>query len=136
MTDTIKAVEQNEKHELLLTKVLALDRNVRFAAIANMKGELLARMVRSDLQTIMSLDETKKFMGWSAAAWNLRKEHHPKLGKELYNISVFEKLRRATLALDENRIMLIVIDNQGGLMQILDKLLNLILYKDPTHEYR
>lgn len=126
-------MDQNEKHELLLYRLLNLDQNVRFAAISDMDGELLARAVRPDLQVILTLDETKTSMKWATDAWKLRKSHHPKLGKELYTLIVFEKLRRATMALGDDRLLLVTIDNKGGLMQILDKILNLVIYKDPTH---
>ena len=127
-------MDQNEKHELLLYRLLNLDQNVRFAAISDKDGNLLARAVRPDLQTILTPDETKNFTKWTSEAWNLRRAHHPKLGMELYNISVFEKVRRATFALGDDRLVLATIDNKGGLMQILDKILNLVLYKDYTHD--
>lgn len=127
-------MDRDEKHEMLLKRLMSLDQNVRFAAISDMDGTLLARTVRPDLHTILTPEETKHFMKWASDAWKLRKAHHPKLGMELYNISVFEKVRRATFALDEDRLILVTIDNKGGMMQILDKVLNLILYKDPTHD--
>ncbi|MCE2509208.1 MAG: hypothetical protein J4G04_07960 [Nitrosopumilaceae archaeon] len=127
-------MDQNEKHELLLYRLLNLDQNVRFAAISDKDGNLLARAVRPDLQTILTPDETKNFTKWTSEAWNLRRAHHPKLGMELYNISVFEKVRRATFALGDDRLVLATIDNKGGMMQILDKILNLVLYKDYTHD--
>ena len=126
-------MEQEGKNEQLLAKVLGLDDNIRFAAISDMDGDLLASAVRPDVRTMVTLDQTKQFMQWSTAAWKLRKAHHPKLGRELYNLSVFENLRRATMMVDENRLILIAIDNKGGQKQILDKILNMILYKDPTH---
>ena len=129
-------MDQAEKHKLMLTKVLKLDRHIRFAAIADMEGKLLASAVRADVSTLVTLEDTKRFMQWSVTAWNMRKAHHPKLGKELYNISTFEKLRRATMMVDDDRLILITIDNKGGQKQILDKILNMIIYKDPTHEYR
>ncbi len=129
-------MDQAEKHKLMLTKVLKLDRHIRFAAIADMEGKLLASAVRADVSTLVTLEDTKKFMQWSVTAWKMRKAHHPKLGKELYNISTFEKLRRATMMVDDDRLILITIDNKGGQKQILDKILNMIIYKDPTHEYR
>ena len=126
-------MEQGGKNEQLLTQVLGLDDNIRFAAISDMDGNLLASAVRPDVRTMVTLDQTKQFMQWSTAAWKLRKAHHPKLGRELYNLSVFENLRRATMMVDEDRLILIAIDNKGGQKQILDKILNMILYKDPTH---
>ena len=34
----------------------------------------------------------------------------------------------------DDRLVLATIDNKGGMMQILDKILNLVLYKDYTHD--
>jgi hypothetical protein len=36
------------------------------------------------------------------------------------------------MPLDKNRILLVTIDNAGGQKQILDALLNEVIYKDPT----
>ena len=86
-------MDQNEKHELLLYRLLNLDQNVRFAAISDKEGNLLARAVRPDLQTILTPDETKNFMKWTSEAWNLRRAHHPKPGHGACTISA--SLRRS-----------------------------------------
>jgi hypothetical protein len=60
-------------------------------------------------------------------------KHYDKVGKGLYTLAVYEKLRRATIPLPDGNILLVTIDNAGGQKQILDQVLNEVIYHDPTN---
>ncbi len=117
----------------LLKAVLEADKNVRFAGISDLDGNLLHSMVHEGIETLMTLDETKDTLKHAAMAWKSRMKHYDKIGRGLYTLAVYEKLRRATIPLGDNLILLVTIDNQGGQKQIMDHLLNIVLYHDYTY---
>jgi len=115
-----------------MDKILAIDDNIRFVAISDLDGSLIASKSREGANLFLSPQSTQDTLRHAAAAWKSRMKHFDEIGRGLYTLAVYEKLRRVTMPLDENRILLVTIDNAGGQKQILDALLNEVIYKDPT----
>ena len=116
-----------------MDRILGLDDNIRFVAISDLDGNLIASKGREGANLFLSPESTKDTLRHAATAWKSRMKHVDEIGRGLYTIAVYEKLRRITMPLDENRILLVTIDNAGGQKQILDALLNEVIYKDPTY---
>jgi len=115
-----------------MDRILGIDENIRFVAISDLDGNLLASKRREGANLFLSPESTQDTLRHAASAWKSRMKHFDEIGRGLYTIAVYEKLRRVTMPLAENRILLVTIDNAGGQKQILDSLLNEVIYKDPT----
>ena len=113
-------------------KILALDENIRFAAISDLDGNLIVSKSQEGVDLYLSPESTKDTLHHAASAWKSRMKHVNEIGRGLYTIAVYEKLRRVTMPIADDRILLVTIDNAGGQKQILDELLNLVVYKDYT----
>jgi len=114
-------------------KILAIDENIRFAAISDLDGNLIVSKSQEGVDLYLSPESTKDTLHHAASAWKSRMKHVDEIGKGLYTIAVYEKLRRVTMPLPGDRILLVTIDNAGGQKQILDALLNAVIYKDYTY---
>jgi hypothetical protein len=114
-------------------KILALDENIRFAAISDLDGNLIVSKSQEGVDLYLSPESTKDTLHHAASAWKSRMKHVDEIGKGLYTIAVYEKLRRVTMPITDDRILLVTIDNAGGQKQILDALLNAVIYKDYTY---
>ena len=115
-----------------MDRILSIDENIRFVAISDLDGNLLASKSREGANLFLSPESTQDTLRHAASAWKSRMKHFDEIGRGLYTLAVYEKLRRVTMPLAENRILLVTIDNAGGQKQILDSLLNEVIYKDPT----
>ena len=115
-----------------MNKILAIDDNIRFVAISDLDGNLIASKSKEGADLFLSPESTQDTLHHAASAWKSRMKHFDEIGRGLYTLAVYEKLRRVTMPLSENRILLVTIDNAGGQKQILDALLNEVIYKDPT----
>ena len=115
-----------------LDRIMAIDENIRFAAICDMDGNAIASKSREGADLYLSPEDTQDTLKHAASAWKSRMKHYDKVGKGLYTLAVYEKLRRATVPMPDGNILLVTIDNAGGQTQILDLVLNEILYHDPT----
>ncbi len=120
----------SDENQNLVDKVLALDENIRFAAIADLDGNMLISKSQEGTNLYLSPESTKDTLRHAATAWKSRMKHVDEIGRGLYTIAVYEKLRRVTMPIAAERILLVTIDNAGGQKQILDALLNLVVYKD------
>ncbi len=120
----------SDENQNLVDKILALDENIRFAAIADLDGNMILSKSQEGTNLYLSPESTKDTLHHAATAWRSRMKHVDEIGRGLYTIAVYEKLRRVTMPLADDRILLVTIDNAGGQKQILDELLNLVVYKD------
>jgi len=120
----------SDENQNLVDKILALDENIRFAAIADLDGNMIISKSQEGTNLYLSPESTKDTLHHAATAWKSRMKHVNEIGRGLYTIAVYEKLRRVTMPLGDDRILLVTIDNAGGQKQILDELLNLVVYKD------
>src|SRR6476620_6476797 len=109
----------------LCKQILQLDRSIRFAGVANMKGKLVAQAYREGLIPLLTKQETE-----------LSALQAKKLGKTMYAFAHYEKLNRATISLiDDPRsdyVLLVSFDlNAEHESIILHKILPLVR-KDRT----
>ena len=123
----------SDENQNLVDKILALDENIRFAAIADLDGNMILSKSREGTNLYLSPESTKDTLRHAATAWKSRMKHVDEIGRGLYTIAVYEKLRRVTMPLSDDRILLVTIDNAGGQKQILDAILNEVVYKDYTY---
>ena len=114
----------------LVNRLFNLDTNIRFAAIANKSGEILAKGSKSDTNLFLSPEETQETIHHAITAWKSREKHYSKIGDGLYTLAVYEKLRRATIPLPSGNLLLVTIDNAGGQQQIMEKIINEVKIHD------
>ncbi len=124
----------SDENQNKVDQILALDENIRFVAISDLDGNLIASKSKEGTDLYLSPESTKDTLHHAASAWKSRMKHVNEIGRGLYTIAVYEKLRRVTMPLADDRILLVTIDNAGGQKQILDELLNLVVYKDYTFQ--
>jgi len=114
----------------LVNRLFNLDKNIRFVAVANKSGDILAKATKSDTNLFLSPDETQETIHHAITAWKSREKHYPKIGDGLYTLAVYEKLRRATIPLPSGNLLLVTIDNAGGQQQIMEKIINEVKIHD------
>jgi hypothetical protein len=119
-------------YEHLLDRVMDLDNNIRHARICDMDGNVVCSRKRSGVVNLLTEQETQESLNYSVNSWKVRNQLSHKIGKGRYVLAVYEKLRRITLPLGENHLLLVSIDNKGGQMDIIEKLEN-ELHGDYTH---
>ncbi len=118
--------------EHLLDRVMDLDGNIRHARICDMNGNVVGSRQRQGVINLLTEQETRESLKYSVNSWKTRSQLAHKIGKGRYVLAVYEKLRRVTLPLDENHLLLVSFDNKGGQMDIVEKLEN-ELHGDYVH---
>lgn len=118
--------------EHLLDRVMDLDENIRHARVCDMSGNVVCSRQRPGVVNLLTEEETRESLKYSVNSWKVRAQLADKIGKGRYVLAVYEKLRRVTLPLDQNHLLLVSFDNKGGQMDIVEKLEN-ELHGDYTH---
>ena len=118
------------EYESFLNRLFNLDNNIRFVAVANKSGEVLAKGSKPNTSLFLSPEETQETLHHAITAWKSREKHYSKIGEGLYTLAVYEKLRRATIPLPSGNLLLVTIDNAGGKQQIMEKIINEVKIHD------
>ncbi len=115
------------KHQQLIDTIMENNKNIRFTAICNMVGDVEVTGQSEGIEKFLTTEETKESLENSAQAWlHATKTISKKIGKGLYTLTTYEKLRRVTVPLEDGFLLLATMDNTGEENQIMDGILKLV----------
>jgi len=100
-----------EKYEKLLNMLMDFNNDIRFAAVCNSSGEILWHSQRKGIRNLVPIEDTKKTLLRAINAWNEREKVAKIVGRGLYTIAAYEKIKRITVPLDKGNLLFISIDN-------------------------
>jgi hypothetical protein len=109
--------------------ILSVDESIRFVGIATLTGAILAIKYRANLIPLLTQEETASSIKHSIWRMESRRDLEEKLGKTLYVIATYEKLKRATIPVgqDGNSILIISFDKGCDAESIIrNKILTII----------
>jgi hypothetical protein len=109
----VKKPANMEKHEKLLNMLMDFNPLVRFTAVCTSDGQIEWSSQRDDVTNIIPLEETKSSIKRAAESWKARGELSENgTGRGMYTISAYEKIKRITIPLDDDRILFISTNNE------------------------
>jgi len=101
-------------HKQLIDTIMDNDRNIRFATVCNMAGELQISRQKSGIERFLNKEDTQKSLEYATKAWiHARRPYFKKIGKGLYTLTAYEKLKRVTIPLPDGLFM---IHQQNGVI--------------------
>ena len=119
-----------------LEVLMMSNKKVRFSAICNLEGKLLFQKRREDIRELFSLEETQKQLSGTIDSWKSRSEIKEKIGKPMYSITSYEKIKRMTIPIDDEHLLFISMDNKEEEVEkfrnIGIKNISALLENDPT----
>jgi hypothetical protein len=84
----------------LCKKIIELDSAIRFAGIPNKFGKQIVVEYRKGLTPLLTDTESELYAIESVMRMNNRKDYESKLGKPIYSFTLYEKIKRTTISLD------------------------------------
>ncbi len=101
-----------EKHEQLLNMLMDFSPHIRFTAVCTNEGEIEWHSQRDSVTNIIPIEDTKESIKRAAESWNARADLSGNgTGRGMYTITAYEKIKRITIPLNEDRILFISTDN-------------------------
>ena len=101
-----------EKHEKLLNMLMDFNKSIRFAAIYDKKGQILWHSQREGIKNIVPYEETKQTLLRTIPAWKENMKVTKDVGSGLYSITSYEKIKRISIPLDDEKMLFISINNE------------------------
>jgi hypothetical protein len=109
--------------------ILGLDESIRFVGIATLTGAILAMKYRANLIPLLTQEETASSIKYSVWRVESRRALEEKLGKTLYVVATYEKVKRATIPVGQEgqSILIISFDIESDAESIIrNKILTII----------
>lgn len=89
--------------------ILGLDESIRFVGIATLNGAILAVKYRANLIPLLTREETASSIKNSVWRMASRRVLEEKIGKALYVVATYEKLKRATIPVGQDGQSVLII---------------------------
>ena len=106
--------------------IMNLDPQVRFAGICDDTGEIKYGGHRSGVTNLLSPEETKKSNLQALARWGLRNSLSPKIGKGKYAMAEYEKIKRITMPIGDDHLLLVTTEVNVEHDKLIKNILKLI----------
>jgi len=92
-----------------------------------MVGDIEVTGQNEGIEKFLTSEETKENLESAAQAWiHAKKTIAKKIGKGLYTLTAYEKLKRVTVPLDDGFLLLATMDSTGNQTQTIDGILKLV----------
>ncbi len=89
----------------LVDNMLEANKNIRYACICDGEGEILWNSRRKNLESLITLEETKDSVKAACKIWRERDKLSGKIGKGKFALVDYEKLKRITVPLANNHLL-------------------------------
>lgn len=84
-------------------KIMDLDVSIRLVTICTNDGEIMYSDHREGVRNLLTPEESKSSLQLAINAWKARGELAPKIGKGKYVLAEYEKIKRITMPLSDNK---------------------------------
>jgi len=89
----------------LCSMILEANKNVRYATICDSEGKILWNSRRNNLQSLITLEDTKDSLKRVLGNWKEREKLSEKIGRRRYNIEGYEEVKIITILLRNNHLL-------------------------------
>ncbi len=113
-------------YDKICKDIFNLDQKIRFAGICDDTGETRYGGMREGLTSLLSPEETQKSVQLAIGRWGLRDALTPKTGRAKYAMAEYDKIKRVTLPLNDEYLLLVSMDVESDHNRIIDGILKLI----------
>lgn len=92
--------ETERRLDSLCSRILDSDMTIRFVGISNKMGNQIISRYRSGLVPLLTPKEIEMYAMQSVLRMNTRKDYESKLGKPIYSFTLYQKIKRVTVTLE------------------------------------
>jgi hypothetical protein len=84
-------------------QIMDLDSGIRLVTICTNDGKIMHSDHREGVVNLLTPEESKKSLELAINAWKVRSELAPKIGKGKYVLAEYERIKRITMPLNDNK---------------------------------
>lgn len=111
--------------ENFCSQILESNHKIRFATVYDEWGVKLAGGIRHGIENLLSPHAEKELVSLSVMDWKSRKEMAKWLGKTIYTLGEYEKIKRFSFYLGEDNLLLVSTEKDADTDQVVDQVIKL-----------
>jgi hypothetical protein len=92
--------EDEQRLDSLCSKIIESDKTIRFVGISNKMGNQIISRYRNGLTPLLTPTEIEMYAMQTVLRMNTRKDFELKLGKPIYSFTLYQKVKRVTITLE------------------------------------
>jgi hypothetical protein len=92
--------EAEQRLDSLCGRIIESDNGIRFVGISNKMGNQIISRYRSGLTSLLTPKEIEMYAIQTLLRMNTRKDYESKLGKPIYSFTLYQKIKRVTVTLE------------------------------------
>jgi len=110
----------------LSKQIMDSEPQIRFAAIANSKGELIAGGQKNSVEKILANDEINMSIHYALQKRDLYTNLAYKIGRERYSITEYEKVTMISIPINSQELFLISTEPKADYFTIIDNVYSIL----------
>jgi hypothetical protein len=95
--------------EKICDEILELDSSIRFAGIGSKMGKLVAAKFNPEVKVLLTREEIEANIIKAVLRMKTREDYEQKLGKTIYTFALYDKVKRASIALNKRDYSLLMV---------------------------
>ncbi len=119
LSKNYQAMDKPQVPKEFCRQILDLDNTIRFAGVSDTEGKLIVKECRKGIVPLLSKEEEESSLRQASIRMASRKALEPKIGKTIYAFAFYEKVKRATIPLGGDLILLVSFDIQADYEPII-----------------
>jgi hypothetical protein len=116
----------DEEHYKLAENIMNLDSGIRFVTVIGNHGQILYGGNKHGIENYLDPHDQKLSAEHVLRAWKLRREFEDAIGKTKFAMAQYEKIRRYTVPIDQNRLLFITTEPELSNKSFMQNVLELI----------
>ncbi len=116
----------NEEYYKLSENILSLDSGIRFVTILGNQGQIIYGGSKQGVENYLDPHDQRLSAEHILRAWKLRKEFEDAIGESKYAMAQYEKIRRYTVPIDQNRLLFITTESTLSNQSFIENILELV----------
>src|SRR2546422_4953042 len=105
--------------------IMNIDPKIRLVTICDTNGNIIFYRHRQGVQNLLTKDESKKSLEMAMAAWKVRSERSDKIGKGMYVLAEYEKIKRITMPFGDDFLLYLTTEVEADHSSIYDRIRSL-----------
>lgn len=105
--------------------IMNIDPKIRLVTICDTDGNVIFYRHRQGVQNLLSKDESKKSLEMAMAAWKVREGLSEKIGKGMYVLAEYEKIKRITMPFGDELLLYLTTEVEADHSSIYDRIRSL-----------
>ncbi len=107
-------------YDKISKQVVNLDPKIRFAGVANSKGEMIAGGQKENVEKILDGENVKMSIHYALQKRDLYTNLAYKIGSELSSITEYEKVTMISIPINSNELFMVSTEPRADYLKIID----------------